>query len=392
MTTSEERLFTGHSGRMLGLLSVGLAVAKVGRRTLPPLLPIIIVELSISPFKAGIALSVGSLAVALFQFPSGRLSDQLTRKTILIISLSFLVVGSLLLSLTHTYLLLLLGVAVIGVGEGLYGPADRGLVSDLFVEKRGMAFGIHSTFSDLGGVLAAGLAAGALTVGVWQTAFIPAIAGMAIVAFLLFRWGHELFTPKPASLRIRETGGRLFFRRRFQLMLLAYSLFAVTVQGFRSFLPALLQVDHAFSVELASAAFAGMFAVGIIAKPLAGRLSDWHNRLAIAGSGLLFSALGIIILISATTPLIAILGVVVFAIGQKAFPPTMQAHLMDAFPDGSMAGDLGATRAVYIGVGSLGPAYVGFIASHLSYTAAFAGFVAAFLGAGIISLALVLAK
>jgi MFS family permease len=375
---------------MLALLSVGLAVARVGRRALPPLLPTIIVELSISPFRAGIALSVASVTWALFQFPSGRISDQLTRKTVLILSLSFLIVGSSIISLTATYLLLLLGVAIMGVGEGLWGPADRGLLSDLFVEKRGVAFGIHTTFSDISGIVAAGLAAGALAVGVWQAAFVPAILGMAVLAFLLVRWGREPFVLEPVALEIRETGGRLFVQRRFQLILLAYSLFALTIEGVIAFVPALLQADHGFSPELATVAFAGMFATGVIARPLAGRLSDWQNRMAIAGSALLLGGFGLVVLVTAVSPLVAILGVVVFATGQKAFSPTMQAHLMDVFPDGSMAGDLGATRSVYIGVGSLGPAYVGFVASYLSYTVAFTGFVAAFLVAAIIVLGLAL--
>jgi hypothetical protein len=68
----------------------------------------------------------------------------------------------------------------------------------------------------------------------------------------------------------------------------------------------------------------------------------------------------------------------------------MQAHLMDSFPDESMAGDLGATRTVYIGIGSVGPAYVGFVASRLNYTVAFAGFVVAFLVGGLVVLALAL--
>lgn len=65
---------------------------------------------------------------------------------------------------------------------------------------------------------------------------------------------------------------------------------------------------------------------------------------------------------------------------------------MDTFPDESMAGDLGATRTVYIGIGSVGPAYVGFVAGRLNYTVAFAGFVAAFLVGAVIILALALAE
>lgn len=391
MATSDERLLTGHSGLMLMVLSVGLAVGRVGRRVLPPLLPTIIAELSITSFRAGIALSVASAAFALFQFPSGRLSDQLTRKTILLASLSLLLVGSLLLSLTTTYVLLLVGAAVLGSGEGLYGAADRGLLSDLFVEKRGIAFGIHTTFSDIGGILAAGLAAGALALGVWQTAFLPAVFGVAVVVFLVYRLGREPVSVEPVAFGVRETVGRLFGRSRFRRILLAYTLYAITTQGVIGFLPALLQAEHGFSSVHASAVFAGMFATGIVARPVAGRLSDGRNRMSVAGGGLLLGTLGLVALVTTASPVLAVVGVVVFAAGQKAFPPTMQAYLMDSFPDESMAGDLGATRTVYIGTGSLGPAYVGFVAGHSGYTLAFAGFVAAFLVGGIVVLALALA-
>jgi hypothetical protein len=79
-------------------------------------------------------------------------------------------------------------------------------------------------------------------------------------------------------------------------------------------------------------------------------------------------------------------GVFVFAMGQKAFPAPVQAYLMDMFPEGGMAGDLGAVRTIYIGAGSLGPVYVGYVAGRLSYTTAFAGFVIMLLGAGLVTL------
>lgn len=387
-----EYLLKGHTGRMLVLLSGGLMCARLGRRALPPLLPTVITDLSISPFRAGIALSAGAVFFALLQFPSGRLSDKLNRKSVLLASMSILVVGTLFLSASTTYVLLLVGVAILGIGEGLYGAADRGLLSDLFVERRGVAFGIHTTFSDVSGILAAGVAAGALAVGIWQTAFLPAVAGLVVLIVLLYWTGREKVVIEPVSLETRDTIGRLFGRRRYQLVLLAYSLFAITTQGFIGFLPALLQADRGFSPGLASLAFAGMFATGILVRPISGRLSDFGNRLIVAGTGLLVGAIGIIVLLSAVSVWMVGIGIVVFAVGQKAFSPAMQAYLMDAFPDASMAGDFGATRTVYLGVGSIGPAYVGYVGSQWSYTVAFTGFVAAFICGGVVTIGLMVTE
>jgi len=141
MSSTNERLIGGQEGRLLVLLSIGFAVVRLGRRALPPLLPAIISDLSITPFQAGIALSVASLGFAVLQFPSGRLSDKLTRKTVILASLLILLLGVLFLSTPTADILLLGGIALMGSGEGLYGAADRGLVSDLFRKNGGQPLG-----------------------------------------------------------------------------------------------------------------------------------------------------------------------------------------------------------------------------------------------------------
>jgi len=382
VTTTNERLLGDYGGRMLATISVSLAMVRLGRRVIPPLLPEIIVDLSITPVQAGIALSTGSIAYAIFQYPSGRLSDQLSRKTIILAGLAVIVIGCLLISLTTTYLLLVLGIVIIGFGEGLYGPADRGLLADLFVEKRGAAFGIHTTFTDIGGIAAAGLASVAIAYGTWKSAFFPIVVGLVVIGGLLLRWGRESIILEPISFDSWETIQRLRLIPQFPWILLAYSLFSVTTVGVLGFLPTFLQVVHNFSPELANTAFAMMFATGIVSRPIAGKLSDSHNRILIGGGGLGIAACGLIMLIVYSRPLVIFIGVVVFAAGMRAFPPTMQAYLMDLFPDGSMAGDLGATRTVYIILGSFGPTFVGFIASQISYSAAFGGLVVALLAGG----------
>ncbi|WP_225870838.1 hypothetical protein [Halosegnis rubeus] len=54
---------------------------------------------------------------------------------------------------------------------------------------------------------------------------------------------------------------------------------------------------------------------------------------------------------------------------------------MDTFPTESMAGDLGGMRSLYIGLGSLGPTAVGFVAGRANYTIAFAGLAGCLLAA-----------
>lgn len=374
-----ESVLRGYTGRMLLVLTVGSVAVKVGKHVLSPLLPTIIAELSITAVEAGVALSAISVATALGQYPSGRLSDRLSRKTVLLASLLVTLAGVAVLANAGTYGLFLVGAVTIGAGRGLYPTAARALLSELFVGRRGRAFGVLMASSDVSGVAAAGLAVGVLAVAAWQAAFLPVLLVIGLVAALLHRWSREAIVLRPVDLGVRETAARIGRRPNLRRLLVAYSLYLFVIQGVLGFLPTFLQAAHGVSTATASAAFALLFVVGLGAKPLAGDLSDTFPRPFVGAASLLVGAVGMGLLVSTSALPVVFLGVFVFAVGYKAFGPVMQAHLMDSFSDASMGGDLGAIRTVYLLFGSLGPVYVGAVASRWSYLAAFASFGAFYL-------------
>lgn len=81
----------------------GLVVVEVGPRTLPPLLPTIITDLSITAVQTQLTRSAAAACAAQLQFPGGRISDRLTRRTVLIASPLVLAAGSLILSSATTF-------------------------------------------------------------------------------------------------------------------------------------------------------------------------------------------------------------------------------------------------------------------------------------------------
>ena len=54
---------------------------------------------------------------------------------------------------------------------------------------------------------------------------------------------------------------------------------------------------------------------------------------------------------------------------------TGKIHALDAVSQESNAGDYGAVRTIFFGIGSMGPLYIGIVASILGYEFAFAGFI-----------------
>ena len=380
---TEERLLGGYAGRLLVVTSVGWMMVQCGRLVLSPMLPSIIDELGITPFTAGVGLSVMWGLYALNQYPSGRLSDTLSRKTLLVVGLLFQIVGFGLFVVATTFSVYLLASAVVGVGTGLYPTPARALLSDHFVEKRGRAFGLHTGLGDMGGLAASGLAVVVLAVATWHLAFVPVVGVLVAVTLFLHRWSREPYTGvhvdraavRSGAREAAETLGRLVAERQLRPLLLAYMLYSFTWQSSAGFLPTFLQEAKGFPPALASAAFAAMFVTGTLVKPASGFLGDRTHKALIAAVALLFGAASLALVVFAPSTALSLVGVVCFAVGLLAYPPVMQAYIMDSLPDASMGGDFGAIRTLYITVGSLGPTYTGYVAETADYSWAFLGLV-----------------
>lgn len=348
---------------------------SLGRLVLSPLLPTIIADLEISRAAAGVGLTVLWAFTALAQFPGGRLSDGLSRKTMLLAGLGANVVGFSMLALSSGYNQLVISLAVVGVGTGLFIPAKYLVLTELFVERRGRAFGVNSAAAEIGGVLASVAAVGVLALGAWRVTFVP-VAGILLLGILAFSvWSDERVTLARTSLDVRGTARRLFGNRDLLLLLLTFSLFSFVWQGVTGFLPDFLHVHKEFSQTSASNAFAVLFVVAAVVTPIIGGLGDrlGHARVGILTP--LVGSVGLGVIILAGDRIGVIVGIAILASGIGSFWPLLYAHLMEALPDRDMGGDFGATRTVFMGLGSLGPAYVGVVVDVAGYVPAFVGFV-----------------
>ncbi len=369
----------GYSGRMFGLIALGTLVANLGRQALPPLLPAIIEGLAITPAAAGVALTLMRICFAVLQYPSGRLADEVSRKIAIVGGIGILIVGFTALTQVTSYPGLLLSTALLGVGSAFFFVSERVLLSDLFVQKRGRAFGANSAISRIGSILAAGLAVVALSIGVWQLAFVPVVVllvGIVIAFHVVAREPYgtrDLRSFAEGGGSVRETVSRVFGTSQVRWLVAAYTLIIFAWEGVLGFLPTYLQVSKGFTPGLASGGFAALFAVGVVVQPLSGTLSDRWDRRLIAGGATIASLGGLALLIVAQSHSSILVGILLYAAGLMAFTPVLQAYLMDIFPDASKGGDLGAFKTVYEGLSSLGPTYVGVVAGLAGYTVAFQG-------------------
>ncbi|MFC6905123.1 MFS transporter [Halalkalicoccus tibetensis] len=379
MNDSPSTSFVGGHGRMLSVLSVGVVALLAGQLVLAPALPAIIEEFDIAPTAAGASLTVMWACAALAMYPGGRSSDLLSRKTVLVASIAVLVVGFLAVASAPTFPVFLLGLAVVGLGVGLYEPTNMALVFESFANRRGRALGVIAASYSFGSAVAGGLAGVALALASWRVAFLPLAAGLGVVGLLIHRWSREPYVVSPVDLDGRGTVRRLFASRQLRRVLALFCLYMLVWQASVSFLPTFLRVEKGYAPLPATAAFVSVFLIGLVISPTVGELGDRFGHRRVGGSAPLIGAVGLSLFVVAEHPLAVAAATVLFAVGLISFWPVMNAFLMARLAPDSLGGEYGLSRAVFFGVGSLGPTYTGFVAEHASYRVAYAGLVGCFL-------------
>jgi predicted MFS family arabinose efflux permease len=398
VTETDDRYAT----RMLVSLAVAWAVLQTGRFLLSPLLPEIIASLDITKATAGVALGAFQAVYAVTQYPSGRFSDALTRAALLLPAFAVLVVAFVAIAAASTYAIFVVGAVLLGVGKGLYAIPSRALLSDLFVARRGRALGIYTAGTDVGGIGAAVIAflvvgggaalvpyaplAAALTTAGWRAPFVPVAVALGLVGVLYAAWNRDSLRLGRTDVAFVATVRRLATTREQRETLAAYALFYFMVGAWINFLPTYLVEAKGLASPLPELLFAVVFVVGVGAKPVSGTLSDRLPRRVIAVVGLLLAVVSLVA-VSVLESLVALTAAIaLFALGYKTQFPIVDAILLDAAPDANAGGDLGAARALFLGVGALGPVYMGVVSTAIGYPTAFAGLVGCLLvAAGILA-------
>ena len=114
---------SAHSFREVWLISLGHSLTHWYPSTFYLLLPIIGAELGLSFSQIGLIMTCQYLAGAVANVPGGVLVDTVGRKGLLMaVSLFWVGFPYLLMGFTHSYLLLLLCVMMVGIGNSLWHP------------------------------------------------------------------------------------------------------------------------------------------------------------------------------------------------------------------------------------------------------------------------------
>ena len=175
---------------------------------LPPLFPLLRVELGVSYAALGGLITASAAASAISQPVSGFLVDRFGPRSILAAGLALLGTAIALAGVAPSYWALVAVMPLAGLGNGVFHPADYSIFNARVDPRRlGRAYGAHSMSGSLGWVLAP-VVVGSLTVAFgWRVAVTSVGAAGVVTALFLSR--QRALDAGRGAVKPRSAGGGL---------------------------------------------------------------------------------------------------------------------------------------------------------------------------------------
>jgi MFS family permease len=320
---------------------------------------------------------------AVIQYPGGRIADAHSRKMTMLAALAVAGLGYGVVSWAGTYALFLGGLILVGIGSALYPPAAYATTVELPGDSDGARFGILGASINFGGVAAAGLTTLFLAVAIWRTTLVALVGIVVVLGVLKARFVTSANLDSSADSR-GNVLSRVLGDPQLRVLLLSITLFTFAWQSVATTLPTFLRLGRDLPSMYATAAFGLLYGAGILLSPIAGAIGGHVGYSRVGVTLITVGGGGLGVLVVGHDPVVVGLGVVLLAIGFPPFLTVMEAYLIQLFAAESVSGDFGAGRALYIGLGSLGPAYLGYVTDLANYAVAYATLVVVLATSGVL--------
>ncbi|MCL6593620.1 MAG: MFS transporter [Alicyclobacillus sp.] len=371
----------------LWLITIGHSLTHWYPSTFYLLLPIIGKELGLDYKQIGFIMTCQYLVSTISNFPGGMIVDRVGRKGLLMaVSLCWVGVPYLLMSLTHSYWALLLCIALVGIGNNLWHPTAIPTLSNRYPSKKGFVLSVHGMGGNAGDALAP-LAIGALLTGLaltWRQVVVINVLPGILVAILLFvtlrhlqmtgKRGEKSAERPQAKMSNREyfkEFGKLLKNRALMILSISSAFRSMTQNALLTFLPLYLAHEMGLKSEYIGMCMFLLQTAGFVAAPIAGHMSDRMGPKRILNTTMLMTFVVLIFMALAGKSLWFIVFIAVLGFFLYAVRPVMQAWLMDATPKKMAGSSVGIFWGIQSAGQGLSPLLGGIVADHFGIHAVF---------------------
>ena len=368
-----------HAWRELWLITVGHGLTHWYPATFYLLLPLIGNELGLSYSQIGLIMTCQYTAAAVANVPGGVLVDTVGRKGLLMgISLFWVGFPYLLIGFTHSYVMLLICIALVGFGNSLWHPTAIPTLGQRYPERKGLVLSLHGMGGNVGDAIAPLVIGAALAVFSWREVVVLNVAPGLVVALLIFamlgslRLGAKKTQGDGQSLGDYLAGLKILLRNRALILLSVGSSFrTMTQSALLTFLPVYLARDMGYSPVWVGACLFALQASGFAAAPVAGHLSDRMGRKQILMGSMLTSAAVLVMMAFAGGSPVFIFLIAVLGFFLYATRPVIQAWMLDVTPKNMGGSSIGVLFGAQAVGAALGPLFGGMVADRYGLLAAF---------------------
>jgi len=354
--------------RAIAVVSAAHFVNHYQNLVLPPLFPFLKAAFGIGFVELGFALTIANVLSVAAQLPVGFLVDRVGSRRMLVIGLVVSALAFLSFALSPTYSRLLIAMALLGLANSVFHPADYAILAARIAPIRvGRAFSIH-TFAGFLGTAIAPVTMLAIAAAAGLNVALIAAGGIALVAALpliLVRGIDN--TTIAAHFDHPASTARLGFTAVLTPTILGltgfFALLSLSGSGISNF--SVVALTSAFGTPLSAAnvaltAYLAMQALGVLAGGFVADMTRRHSEVAAVGYAInacIVLAIGTLGL--GIAPLIVAMGAAGLLGG--LIMPSRDMLVRAAAPPGAMGRTFGIVTSGFSIGGMVGPLMFGFI-------------------------------
>jgi len=272
-------------------------------------------EFNLSLQQLGIIAAIPPLCQALIAIPMGLLSDRIGSKKMILVSLAFAAIGSLLASQAINPVMLIIAISLIYINTTIYHPASYSFTTRLFRPRdRPKALGVHGaggTFGMAIGPISVSILMGVFALG-WRHVYlfwmVPILFGA--VAVLMIK--HEptadvIDDPSEVEPQPQNRNDSLL-SLSLVMFLIFLAIRMVAGQMIGTFFTTYLVFEKGFSEEFSSLIYGGGSLLGLVSAPVGGLLASrfGEKRWLMAALSLSYVSLGLAVALPSVVAFVAL--------------------------------------------------------------------------------------
>lgn len=360
-----------HGGRAIAMFCVLLAaymLMAADRYLFPVLAPDVRREFGFSLADTGLLTTIFTLGLGLGGLPTALLLARTSRKSVLIVGTAIFSVGTILITVAHGFWLMVVCLAVTGIGMAMLATAMFALAASYFTEYRAAAIGSVNFCYGLGGFIGPILATAMLTsYGTWHapmaTFGIFGFVIIALIAAMVRAWFSE--TRHVSLLPGHANGAQTLVNRNSILLAVLCLVHGLSMYGFLGMYPTFLRESLHYTPKAAGLVMS-FFGLGALASIIGGWIGDHFSpSLVLSTSFFCVAILGYLLFQpSATVVMREILTLLYGVIGSALLYVNLAAYHVKTLRSSLANRGSGMFVTSFYGPAAFGGYLIGAIAAH----------------------------